>query len=95
MGSSRVRWATGFSVGLYTLLLTNLMLASALGLRWHFHYTGWIPTLIAAAAIWLLAVPVNLLAFRWPLLTLLEQLGLLIAIVATLIGPQRILHAQG
>lgn len=87
-------WATGFSVGLYTLLLTNLMLASALGLRWHFQYSGWALTLIAAAAIWFLVVPANLLVFHWPLLTLLEQFALLIVIVATLIGPRRILHAQ-
>jgi hypothetical protein len=80
--------AATFSIGPYTLLLTNLALASALGFRWHFQGIGWTLTMTAALAIWILTVPLQLLVFHWPPLQLFELLALLVAAVATFLGPR-------
>ena len=81
--------AAALSLGPYTALLTNLLLAAALALRWQFSGLGWSVAALAALAIWLLIAPLQLLVLRWPPLELLEFVAVWGGIIATLVGPRR------
>ncbi|MGA7669266.1 MAG: hypothetical protein WBW04_02515 [Nitrolancea sp.] len=80
--------AAALSIGPYSIILTNLTLTSAIGIRWRLKWIGWTITLTIAVAVWLLTVPMQLLIFHWPKLGLLELLFISVVMIATLVGPR-------
>jgi len=79
--------AAALSIGPFTLLLVALQLACAVALRWSVHWRGWIMLISSALFIWFLVAPFQIFVGRFLPFFFLVPLGLVAAIVATLIGP--------
>jgi hypothetical protein len=79
--------AAALSIGPLTLLILGLQLASAVAYRWDAGVRGWLALLSSAGLIWLLSVPAQLAFGPAPFLFVLIPIGILAAVVATVIGP--------